>query len=154
VGRGREIGRAVLTLGLMAAFGLALVADADSGIYVEAVTPSRVHPGDTVHVRIGAGLRLWERIPLYVVPSDKALRPHACHRNGVCEPKVARPPIGGPYIHVATVSFRHHLRQVVSFNMPRLPAGRYEIAFYCAACYKGPGGSLIASPQLAFAVVG
>jgi len=134
------------------AVGLALVTDARSGIYVVAVTPSRVNEGDMVRVKISAGLRLWERIPLYVVRSDQALRPHACHGNGLCEPKVAGPPTRGPYVRIGTVSFRQHRRQVVSFKMPAVPAGRYEIAFYCGACYKGPGGSLIASPQAAFTV--
>ena len=116
------------------------------------MTPSRVHDGDIVHVKISAGLRLWERIPLYIVPADQALRPHACHGNGLCEPKVAGPRTRGPYVRVGTVSFRQQLRQVVSFKIPAVPAGRYEIAFYCGVCYKGAGGSLIASPQVAFTV--
>lgn len=145
--------RPAATLCLVVAIALTLAADAGSGISVGAVTPSRIHEGDTVHVTISAGLRLWERIPIYVVASDKALRPHACHGNGFCEPKVAGPPTRGPYIRVGTVSFRRRNHRVVSFVMPRVPAGRYEIAFYCGACYKGPGGSLIASPERAFAVV-
>lgn len=132
---------------------LALVSNAGAGIYVEAVQPTQAHVGGLLKVRISAGLRLWEKIPLYIVASSSALRPHQCGRNGICEPKVARPPTGVAYRHIATVSFRRVREQVVSIRVPSLKPGRYEIAFYCGACYRGPGGSLIATPTRAFDVV-
>jgi len=132
---------------------LALASDAAGGIYVEAVSPAQVRAGGVVHVRISSGLRLWVKIPLYVVPSARALRPHRCRRDAVCEPKVAAAPIRGAYRRVATVSFRARLGQVVAIRIPRVPPARYEIAFYCGACYKGPGGSLISAPAAAFDVV-
>jgi hypothetical protein len=132
---------------------LVLVSDAPAGIYVEAVTPAKVQAGGLIRVRISAGLRLWEKVPLYIVPSARALRPHPCRRDAVCEPKVPGPPTRGAYHRVATVSFRVRLEQVVAVRVPRVPSGRYEIAFYCGPCYKGPGGSLISTPTAAFEVV-
>lgn len=132
---------------------LVLASNAGAGIYVEAVQPTQVHVGVLLKVRISAGLRLWEKIPLYVVASSSALRPHQCGRSGICEPKVARPPTGGAYRRVATVSFRRVREQVILIRVPSLKPGRYEIAFYCGACYRGPGGSLIATPTQAFGVV-
>jgi hypothetical protein len=132
---------------------LVLASNAGAGIYVKAVRPTQMHVGAVLQVRISAGLRLWEKIPVYIVASSSALRPHACGRNAICEPKVARAPTGGAYRRIATVSFRHVLNQEVAIRVPSLKPGRYEIAFYCGVCYRGPGGSLIATPTQAFDIV-
>ena len=144
--------RLVVALVLVGGLALGVAGIAGSGIGVDSVTPSRVHVGETLHVRISAGILIRQRIPLYIVPSAKALRPRACGRGGLCEPKVARPPAHGPYVRVATVSFRRRLRWIVSFRVPPVAAGRYELAYYCGPCYRGPGGSLIADRESPFTV--
>src|SRR6266576_3489569 len=124
---------------LAAMLALALTSGAGAGIAVDAVTPHSVHVGDTVRIGVSAGLRLWEKIPLYVVASSHALRPKPCHGGrGVCEPKVPGPPTGGGYVPVATVSLRKLRRHVVLVKIPQLAPGRYEVAFYCGVCYRGP----------------
>ena len=137
----------------LAVIALVPASTARAGIYVEAVRPTQVHAGALLTVRVSAGLRLWEKIPLYLVASSSALRPHQCGRNGICEPKVARPPTGGAYHRIATVSFRRVRKQTVVIRVPSLIPGRYEVAFYCGVCYRGPGGSLVATPTQAFDVV-
>jgi hypothetical protein len=132
------------------AVALTLASSAGSGIAVDGVFPSRVRHGEVVHVRISSGLRLWQRIPLYIVPSTKALRPRPCGR-GICEPKVTGA-LPRAYVRVGRVSFRKRLHQIVSFTLPVVEPGRYEMAFYCGVCYRGRAGSLIASPENAFTV--
>jgi hypothetical protein len=143
--------RAFAVVSLLA---LALAADAAAGISVDAVTPHSVQTGATLRIRVSAGLRLWEKIPLYLVPSARALRPKPCHAGrAICEPKVSGPPTGGGYVHIATVSFRRLRNQVLVVKMPELVPGRYEVAFYCGVCYRGPWGSLISTPGHAFEIV-
>jgi hypothetical protein len=140
-------------LAALAVAAFVLASNAGAGIYVMAVQPSRAHVDGLLRVRISAGLRLWEKIPVYIVASSSALRAHQCGRNAICEPKVARPPTGGAYRRIATVSVRKVLNQVVTIRVPSLTPGRYEIAFYCGVGYRGSGGSLIATPTQAFDVV-
>src|SRR4051794_26481363 len=83
--------RSAVVFAAVTAAALVMGGAAGSGIYVVAVTPTSAHTGQTIHVRMSAGMRLWEPIPLYIVPSDQALRPHECHANGLCEPNVAGP---------------------------------------------------------------
>lgn len=142
---------------LLVAFVLALglAANAAAGIAVDAVTPHSVRPGDSVQIRVSAGLRLWQKIPFYLVPSSRALRPTLCQirgHRGLCEPRVSGPPTGGGYVRIATVSFRRQRVHLLVVKVPKLRPGRYEVAFYCAACYRGPGGSLISNPQQTFQV--
>src|SRR4051794_28579039 len=109
---------------------LALTTDAAAGISVDAVSPHSVRAGEPLRTRISAGLRLWEKIPLYLVPSAQALRPMPCDSGrGFCEPKVSGPPTGNGYHRVATVSFRKTKSRLLSFEVPRLAPGRYEVAF-------------------------
>jgi hypothetical protein len=44
---------------------LALTAEALAGIAVDAVTPHSVRAGDTLRIRVNAGLRLWEKICIW-----------------------------------------------------------------------------------------
>lgn len=142
---------------LLVAFVLALglAASAAAGIAVDAVTPHSVRPGDSVQIRVSAGLRLWQKIPFYLVPSSSALRPTPCQvrgHRGFCEPRVSGPPTGGGYVRIATVSFRRRRVHLLVVKVPKLDPGRYEVAFYCAVCYRGPGGSLISNPRQALQV--
>jgi hypothetical protein len=139
---------------LAVVLALTLASAAIAGIAVDAVTPHSVRAGGTLRIRVSAGLRLWEKIPLYLVPSSRALRPKPCPGGrGICEPKVAGPPAGHGYIQIATVSFRKLRSHVLLVHVPKLAPGRYEVAFYCGVCYRGPGGSLIATPDQAFKIV-
>jgi hypothetical protein len=108
-------------LAAVVVLALALTTDAFAGIAVDAVSPHSVRAGDTLRIRVSAGLRLWQKIPLYLVPSSRALRPRSCHGgSGLCEPKVAGPPTGGSYVRVATVSFRKVRSQLVVVRVPRM----------------------------------
>jgi hypothetical protein len=150
----RRIEREVRALVVAILLMLALATDAAAGIAVDAVAPKSVRAGATLRIRVSSGLRLWEKIPLYLVPSASALRPRPCKGDGICEPKVAGPPpAGGRYLRIATVSFRKALTHVVLVKVPQLRPGRYEVAFYCGVCYRGPGGSLISTPGQAFEIV-
>ena len=64
-------------LAALAVAALVLASNAGAGIYVKAVQPSRAHVGGLLRVRISAGLRLWERIPVYIVASSSADRINA-----------------------------------------------------------------------------
>jgi hypothetical protein len=66
------------SLVLVIVLALALSPDALAGIAVDAVTPHSVRAGDSLRVGVSAGLRLSETIPLYPVPSSRALRPKPC----------------------------------------------------------------------------
>lgn len=139
---------------IIVVLALAVASDAAAGIAVDAVTPHAVRAGATLRIRVSAGLRLWQRIPFYLVPAARALRPTPCRTGaGVCEPKIAGPPTGDGYVRIATVSFRKLRSHVLVVKVPRLAPGRYEVAFYCGVCYRGPGGSLISTPSQAFEIV-
>lgn len=150
-----RIENGVRRLAAVVIVGLAFAAQASAGIAVDAVTPHSVRVGDSLRIKVSAGLRLWQPIPLYLVPSSRALRPKPCRRDqAICEPKVLGPPTAATgYVHIATISFRKLKSQVVTVTIPRIAPGRYEVAFYCGVCYRGPGGSLISTPTQAFKVV-
>ncbi len=88
----------LLLVSLALPLALVFTSSASAGISVDAVTPHSVRAGETLRLRVSAGLRLWQKIPLFLVPSSLALRPRPCGRRGICEPKVSGPPNGGGYI--------------------------------------------------------
>jgi hypothetical protein len=132
----------------LAIAALAGAARAGADIGVESVRPERAASGDRVVVRAGSGLRMWERLPVYLVRLEQMPRPAPCGAQAICEPRLSRPPHGPRYVRVATLSFRHARSTTLSFRVPGLAAGRYALVVYCGPCYRGAGGSLITSTRV------
>jgi hypothetical protein len=128
----------------------AVRAGADIG--VQSLRPERVVSGERVVVRVGSGLKMWERLPLYLVPREQMPLPAGCGAHAICEPRLSRPPAETPYVRVATLSFRRARNTALSFRVPRLAAGRYSLVIYCGPCYGGAGGSLITNTRVTLTV--
>jgi hypothetical protein len=129
------------------AAALVLASGATAGPYISAASTSRAHVGDVVRVRAGAGLRLNELLPLYLVQAEKAPVAYPCSRRGhvgTCRPTASHAPRGGIYHRVGTLNVRKRKQLTVSFRVPSLPPGRYMYVLYCGWCASGPAGSLIA----------
>ena len=65
-----------------------------------------------------------------------------------------RPPAGPPYHFLGRFRCSHtdrpqpwgdggHWTATMTFRVPRVTPGRYQLVFYCAPCQKGPGGKLV-----------
>jgi hypothetical protein len=121
----------------MAATGAALAAaNAHADVGVTFLTRS-ARVGTIVRARAPA------RMPLYLVPAARAPRPHRCGPNALCEQRVPTRPRHAPYtpLHVLDRT----PAGVIRVRVPRVRPGRYRAVLYCDACYRGPGGSLVAS---------
>jgi hypothetical protein len=139
---------AVVTAVLVAAGTLAALAVA--GPYIGPASKTRAHVGDVVHLKAGAGIRMYALLPLYLVSTKDALLPTPCKfkgADGICEPRVGAPPRGGKYHRIGTLNVRHTNDVTITFRVPRLAPGTYIYVLYCGPCYKGRGGSLIAQRQ-------
>jgi hypothetical protein len=69
-------------------------------------------------------------------------------RNGVragCEPRAHRPPTRAPYIWLGRIHYAAPTSGRFTFRVPHVAPGAYRIVVYCAPCYRGAGGSLIAT---------
>jgi hypothetical protein len=98
--------------------------------------------------RVGeiARARAPARMPLFLVPAARAPRPHPCGTNALCAPHVPGPPRHAPYTPVHVLD--RAAAGVVRFRVPRVRRGRYRGVLYCEPCYRGPGGSLVASESV------
>ena len=132
------------------ASGASVVA-AWAGPEIDSASATRAKPGAIVQLRAGAGLRLWEVLPLYLVRASSAPAPTPCRlRNGhaaLCSPTAPSPPTGGTYHRIATIDTRHSNMITVRFRVPTLSPGSYVYVFYCGGCTKGPRGSLVVWAQ-------
>lgn len=137
-------GRTCSALVACALLALLHVPGASAGPYIESASKTHARAGEPVQLRAGAGLRLPEPLPLYLVPIAKAPLPYACRRNALCRPRVAKPPKGGAYHRIGELSTRRTREVTITFRVPSLAPGRYVYVFYCGACQRGQGGSLIA----------
>jgi hypothetical protein len=124
-----------------------LPATAGAGPFLGRASTTRAHVGDVVRIQAGAGLRMYALLPLYLVPAHRAPRPHPCKlRNGApasCEQFAPRPPTGGVYHRIGMLNVRRRRLETITYIVPPLRPGRYVYVLYCAACYRGSGGSLI-----------
>ncbi|HEV7640110.1 MAG TPA: hypothetical protein VGO39_04465 [Gaiellaceae bacterium] len=139
---------AVLTALLVAAGALAALAVA--GPYIGPASKTRARVGDVIHLKAGAGIRMYALLPLYLVSTKDALLPTPCTikgTDGICEPRVAGPPRGATYHRIGTLNVRHANDVTITFRVPKLTPGEYLYVLYCGPCYRGPGGSLIAQTQ-------
>jgi hypothetical protein len=122
---------------------LAQVPAAAAGPYIDSASKTRARAGEVVRLRAGTGLQLEEPLPLYLVPEARAPRPYECKPNALCRPRVARAPHGGIYHRIGTLNTRRAKEVTITYRVPRLVPGRYVYVFYCDACHRGRGGSLI-----------
>jgi hypothetical protein len=107
---------------------------------------------DREHVRAGEWLRATSAsccdLSLYLVPATLVPRPFDCQmRNGVMAgsaPWSVGPPHRRGWVWVGRF-FPH--RPTFRFRTPALAPGSYRAVVYCAPCYRGPRGSLIAGTQ-------
>lgn len=139
--------RNAVLLGVALVCALGLGPAAGAGPYIESASRTRVHAGDVVRLRAGAGLRLYALLPLYLVPARSAPRPYPCTvrgQVGSCEPAVPRPPRGAAFHRIGTLNTRHSKEVTILFRVPRLRPGPYVYVLYCGPCHRGPDGSLIA----------
>jgi hypothetical protein len=138
----------VFTALLIAAGVLAALAVA--GPYIGPASKTRAHVGDVIHLKAGAGIRMYALLPLYLVSTKDALLPTPCKfkgADGICEPRVGAPPHGGKYHRIGTLNVRHANDVTITYRVPQLAPGKYLYVLYCGPCYKGRGGSLIAQLQ-------
>jgi hypothetical protein len=147
--RSSFVRRTAVLIALLVAAG-ALAALAMAGPYIGPASKTRAHVGDVIHLKAGAGIRMYALLPLYLVSAKDALLPTPCTfkgKDGICEPRIAAPPRGGKYHRIGTLNVRHANDVTITFRVPRLAPGKYLYVLYCGPCYKGRGGSLIAQLQ-------
>jgi hypothetical protein len=133
-----------------------MAARAEAGPYFMSSSPRVASPGQVVTLRLGAGLRLRDEMPIYLVPSSAAPAPFVCGKgHALCEPTAATQPGGASYVRVGTLNVRHAKGSpaagygvTVRFRIPvGMAPGRYAYVLYCTWCSrKENGGSLIAWP--------
>jgi hypothetical protein len=114
-----------------------LAAPASADIGVTLITKS-ARPADTARLRGPTGM------PLYLVTASRAPMPYRCGRKTICRPKSIGPPDRWPYVRLRRLLARTNAG-VITFLVPNLRSGVYRAAVYCAACYRGPAGSVIVS---------
>jgi hypothetical protein len=127
--------RAVVVVGVIG-LALAPAAAADVSPRLDATV---VRLGELVRVTVGTPVAL----PVYLVPARLVPRPVRCRRGATCEPWSVGPPHRAGWTWLGRVFPR---RNVLAFRPRR--GGEYRVVVYCAPCYRGPRGSLIASNLL------
>jgi hypothetical protein len=95
--------------------------------------------------------------PVLLVPSARVPRSGPCPGDGErCAPSSLGPPRGDPFVLLgkAKPTFRERdlartpvPRYRLRFRIPEVEPGSYAFVLYCASCYRGPRGSLIAYRQ-------
>jgi hypothetical protein len=148
-GRSSVVRKIVVLAAVLASAG-AIAALALAGPYIGPASKTRAHVGDVIHLKAGAGIRMYALLPLYLVSTKDALLPTPCKfkgADGICEPRVGAPPRGGKYHRIGTLNVRHANDVTITFRVPKVAPGRYLYVLYCGPCYKGRGGSLIAQQQ-------
>jgi hypothetical protein len=118
--------------------------------YAMTVRKTRVEPGERMTIW-GNGCRGGTRFHLGMRVYLVAARHQAQYT--IFKP---RPPDGPPYHFLGRFWCTHtdapqpwgdggYWTGTVTFRVPRLVPGRYQLVLYCPPCHKGPGGNLVAS---------
>ena len=149
----------------LAAAGLAAMLLADGSradIGIRSVEPAVARAGGLVRLTISGflGPRPWSKLPIVIVAERRAPKPYACRPNAICPPSLRRRSLARrPYMHVATVrewrpigGSRTSGVATVVIRVPRVAPGRYVFGLFCAACTRGPKGSLIIDARLVLTV--
>jgi hypothetical protein len=85
-----------------------IAACANAGPFFDSSSPKIARPGDVVTLRAGMGVKVNDRMPLYLVPSRQAPRPNLCHHSSAyCTPPARAAPSEQPYQRIATLDVRH-----------------------------------------------
>jgi hypothetical protein len=132
--------RAVVLVALAVAAAVAGTARADIVVTLDRTS---ARPGDLVRATSSSCCFL----SLYLVPAARVPQPGPCPppiKSGGCEPWSIGPPHRRGWTWLGRL-FPH--RPSVRFRVPNVPAGLYRAVVYCAPCYRGPWGSLIAGAQ-------
>jgi hypothetical protein len=143
----RSSAAVALALAILASAIAPSTAAADVGRF--AVHPRAVVPASIAELTFAAA---WaQRFPVSLVPLARVPPPYPCHRDGLCEPAALAPPRRRPFRLLGSVrpdrrhSGRYIYRYRFRFRVPHLEPGAYAFVLFCAGCYRGPRGSLIAS---------
>lgn len=148
---GRQPGRWARALTLVVAAVTIPVSSAAADVGRFEVRPRAVAPGSSVELSFAAAWSQW--FPVSLVPLAHAPEPYLCHGDeGLCAPATLAPPRRSPFTFLGSVhpdrrdSSGYIYRYRFSFLVPNgARPGAYAFALYCAGCYPGPRGSLIAS---------
>jgi len=116
----------VLSIGTCLAFAGA--AQADIGVTIT-----------TLDVRAGAVLRGFgtaSGMPVYLIPESQAPHPIRCHDGRAYRAPRSWHRPGRPYILLGHLqkTRRDYVRQRFAFRVPRVAAGRYQVAVWCQPC--------------------
>jgi hypothetical protein len=132
-----------------------IAACADAGPFFDSSSPKIARPGDVVTLRAGMGMKVNDRMPLYLVPSRQAPRPYLCHHGSAyCTPTARAAPTEQPYQRIATLDVRHvsgtpasGYTVTIRYRIPRhTTPGHYAYVLYCRWCARHGTGSLVAWP--------
>jgi hypothetical protein len=126
-----------------------IVAPAALADYALTVRRTQAHPGERMTIW-GNGCRGGTRFHLGMRVYLVAARYQSRYAD-VVKP---RPPDGPPYHFLGRFRCTHtHTPQpwgdggywtgTVSFRVPGVALGRYQLVLYCDPCHKGPGGTLV-----------
>jgi hypothetical protein len=146
----RRRGRGSIALALLV-FVLAFPAGpaaADVGRFD--IRPRAAAPGSTVELSFAAAWQ--QRFPISLVPLARAPEPFPCRGGeGLCTPGTLAPPRRPPFVFLGSVrpdphsGSRYIYRYRFRFVVPDAKPGAYVFVLWCAGCFEGRRGSLIAS---------
>lgn len=158
-----------LSLFLLLAGGAVWTAGTEADVGIESVSPRAGQPGQDVVLTVGCGACRSAVIvngpahppadfPIFLVPLAQAPRAGPCPggSSGLCTPFSVGPPAGDRFVPLgrAKPTFRERdlartpmPRYRLRFRIPEVGPGSYALVIYCASCYRGPRGSLIAYLQ-------
>jgi hypothetical protein len=143
--------RRILVLGAaVVALVMASVAVADVGLILRRAA-----------VSAGERMTVWGscfRMPVYLVGAEYAKQARIYENN----PVVARPPRGREFRLLGRMVCTNQMHYIgdypngdwsswngyLTFRVPQVPAGRYQLVVYCEPCHRGPGGTLIVNNWL------
>jgi hypothetical protein len=158
IGQSRIQRPVVFTLVLAAAM---LTAQAALGaVILQKASRSSARPGATVRVTAGGylGDRPWPAMPVVFVRVDQAPHPAACENPFAC-PAMVEPSAlhRAPYVFLGRI--RHwRLRGIdaatgdLTFRVPAVKPGVYQLLLFCDRCVTGTSGSLINVKKLLLTV--
>jgi hypothetical protein len=134
-----------MSISVLAWATLLAVQPARADIGVVGVDPGSGTRGETVTVSISCGgcQPGGFRLPVSLVRFEDRPLAHPCGPNALCEERATGPPKDPPFAFLGRTSRTGRLQIAI----PDLRPGVYAFVVYCATCYRGPGGSMIAGDE-------
>jgi hypothetical protein len=126
-----------------------MAASSKAAIIVQRVTPTRAHTGDLVQVFAAGylGARPWPALPVIMVPAAQAPTTSACVD---CVPQILLPiSLRQPRLVVLGSISKWRSSGFdggagsLTFRVPAIEPGVYQLLLFCNRCVTGPEGSLI-----------